>query len=208
MSVANNHALDYTRQALEDTFLRLEEAKIDYVGGGFNATEAGTPVIKEVNGTKIAFLAYTNLCPSSWKATKDKSGINCVSLGNSEKMKEDVAKAKMQSDIVIVSVHAGEEYTQELNQFQTEFSKAALEAGADIIIGHHPHVVQKHETSQINGENKWIFYSLGNFVFDQSFSTSTMSGQMVKATIEDKKIKEIKEIKTIINSEFQPEIER
>ena len=202
LSLANNHAFDYGRTALEDTFSRLKETGIDYVGGGFNATEAGAPVIKEIGGTKIAFLAYTNLCPLSWSATGEKAGINCVTEKDLEKIKQNISDAKKEADIVIVSLHSGEEYTQKLTQFQIDFSKAAIDAGADFVIGHHPHVVQKYEQYG----NGWIFYSLGNFVFDQSFSEETMKGLMVKIVVEDKKIKGVSPINIQINKDSQPEI--
>ncbi len=145
LSVANNHAFDYGRDALEDTFLRLKDAGIDYVGGGFNATEAGAPIIKEIDGTKIAFLAYTNLCPESWKVTGENSGINCVSENDLEATKTEIKNAKAKSDILIVSLHSGEEYTQTITDFQKKFAEAAIDSGADIVAGHHPHVVQKNE---------------------------------------------------------------
>jgi poly-gamma-glutamate capsule biosynthesis protein CapA/YwtB (metallophosphatase superfamily) len=202
LSVANNHALDYTRKALEDTFLRLKTAGIDYVGGGKNATEAGAPVIKEVNGTKFAFLAYTNLCPLSWKATAENAGINCLADDDLENYEKEITQAKKIADIVIVSLHAGNEYSQTLNNFQTDFVKGAIDAGADLVVGHHPHVVQKYEQYK----DKWIFYSLGNFVFDQSFSKETMQGLMVKVTVKDKKIQEVVPIKTQLNNSFQVEL--
>lgn len=213
LSVANNHAFDYGRDALEDTFLRLKNAEIDYVGGGLNATEAGAPIVKEINGSagspqvKIAFLAYTNLCPESWKATEENSGINCVSETDLENVKKEVANAKAESDILIVSLHAGEEYTQIITDFQKKFAQACVDSGADIVAGHHPHVVQKNEgySSTSSEQVGYIFYSLGNFVFDQSFSTSTMQGQIVKVIIENKKIKEIFPIDIQINNKFQPE---
>lgn len=207
LSVANNHMLDYGRAALEDTFSKLNEAGIDYTGGGLNATESGAPIIKEINGTKIAFLAYTNLCAASWKATDKKSGINCVSETDFEKIKNAIGEIKKQTDIVVVSMHAGEEYTQDITKFQNDFSKYAIDAGADLVIGHHPHVAQKYETytSKISGQVGWIFYSLGNFIFDQSFSEETMQGLMVKVIIKNKKIQEVIPIKIQINETFQAE---
>ena len=82
ISLANNHVFDYGREALEDTFLRLKTAGIDYVGAGFNEGEAygeSTPVIKEIEGTKIGFLAYTNLGPETWKAVGENSGMAWIS---------------------------------------------------------------------------------------------------------------------------------
>jgi poly-gamma-glutamate capsule biosynthesis protein CapA/YwtB (metallophosphatase superfamily) len=202
LSVANNHMIDYTGEALRDTFLRLKTAGIDYVGGGFNATEAGTPIIKEIENTKFAFLAYTSVCIPQWKPSETTVGINCVSEADIEKVKEQIQTAKKMADVVIVSIHTGNEYTQNITKFQNDFSKAAVDAGADLVIGHHPHVAQKYETYK----NKYIFYSLGNFIFDQNFSTSTMQGLMVRVTVENKKIKEIIPVKVHLNSNFQAEM--
>jgi len=205
ISLANNHVFDYGREALEDTFLRLKTAGIDYVGAGFNEGEAygeSTPVIKEIEGTKIGFLAYTNLGPETWKAVGENSGMAWISEEDIERIKNDIKAVKEKVDILIVSFHSGEEYLSEPTQFQIEFSKAAIEAGADIVIGHHPHVIQKSEQYQ----SGYIFYSLGNFVFDQSFSEETQQGQMVKILIKNGKIKEVIPEKIEINNYFQPEI--
>ena len=205
ISLANNHAFDYGREALEDCLAKLSKAGIDYVGAGFNEGEAyggRTPVIKEIEGTKIGFLAYTNLGPESWKASEKNSGIAWISEKDFEKIKKDIENAKSQADILIVSLHAGEEYAAEPTQFQIEFSKVAIDARADLVIGHHPHVVQKSEKYK----DKWIFYSLGNFVFDQSFSQETMKGEILEILIKDGKINELIPKKIKLNNYFQPEI--
>jgi poly-gamma-glutamate synthesis protein (capsule biosynthesis protein) len=203
LSLANNHAFDYTREALEDTFLRLKKAGIDYVGAGLNENEAFSPQIKEIQGAKIGFLAYTNLGPESWRATEKDSGIAWVSESDFEKIKEDIKKAKEKVNVLIVSLHSGEEYQKEPTQFQIKFSKMAIDAGADIVVGHHPHFIQPNEKYNAG----YIFYSLGNFVFDQSFSKETMEGEIVKVLIENNKIKEVIPINIKINEFFQPEIE-
>lgn len=202
LSLANNHFFDYRREALEDTLKRLKEAGIDYAGAGFSEKEAYSPIIKEINDTKIAFLAYTNLGPETWKASGENSGLAWISENNFEKIKEDIKSAKGKSDILIVSLHAGEEYQVEPSQFQINFAEMAIDAGTDIVVGHHPHVVQKNKKHH----DSLIFYSLGNFVFDQGFSEETMRGETIKILIENDKIKEVipKEIK--INEFFQPEI--
>ncbi|MFH1036504.1 MAG: CapA family protein, partial [Patescibacteria group bacterium] len=202
LSVANNHALDYGRDALEDTFLRLRQANIDYVGGGNTLAEADSPISKEVDGTKIAFLAYTNLCSESWNATEKNSGINCIAEDDLETVKQKIRDTKNNADVLIVSLHSGGEYTQTLTALQTDFARSAIDAGADMVVEGHSHVVQKNEAYK----DKYIFYSLGNFVFDQNFSEETMQGQMLKILIENKKIKEIIPIKIDINTDFQPEI--
>jgi len=175
VSLANNHTFDYGQEALEDTLERLKNAGIDYVG-------IGPAVIKDIRGTKIAFLAYTPF------------GANKISENDFEKVKQEIKTAKEKTDILIVSLHAGEEYQKTPTQFQIDFFKIAYEAGADLVVGHHPHVIQPN------------FYSLGNFVFDQGFSEETMKGEIMEIQIQDKKIKSVltKEIK--INNFFQPEL--
>jgi len=183
LSVANNHAFDYGREALEDTLLRLKKAGIDCVG-------TGSPVIKEINGStgsplKVAFLAYTNLGSPAW-------GISWADQNNIEEIKTEIKDIKSKADILIVSLHAGEEYQKTPAQFQVEFFKIAREAGADVVFGHHPHVVQPD------------FYSLGNFIFDQGFSKETMKGLLLEVVIRNKKIQEVKQKEVKINGEFQP----
>lgn len=212
LSVANNHIFDYGRVAMEDTFLRLKEAGIDFIGGGFNEIEAYSPIIKEVKGTKIAFLAYTNLCSPYWEATNKRAGIACpleaqknsssVFKFNKERMEESIKKAKDQADLVVVSFHYGDEYKPEPNSFQVFISQTAINAGADLVIGHHPHVVQKIEKYK----KGYIAYSLGNFVFDQKFSEKTMRGLLLKVILEDNKIKELIPVEIKVNEYFQPEI--
>lgn len=208
LSLANDHAFDYGKTALEDTFLRLKTAGINYVGAGFNKKEAFSPIIKEINGStgspqvKIGFLAYSDLGSVYWTATEGSSGLALISLEYFENIIEDIKKAKSQSDILVVSLHSGEEYIKEPGQLQIDFAKAAIDAGADIVVGHHPHVVQKNEIYK----DKYIFYSLGNFVFDQNSSAETTQGQIVKIIIEDKKIKQAIPINIKINEYFQPEL--
>ena len=202
LSLANNHAFDYTRAAFEDCLNRLTDLGINYVGAGFNQEQAFSLIIKEINQTKVGFLAYTNFGSESWQPTEQKSGIARISEKDFDKIKNDIEQAKTRVDVLIVSLHAGEEYTQQLTSFQVNFSEMAIKAGADIIAGHHPHVVQKHEQY----EQGWIFYSLGNFIFDQAFSQETMTGQIVEIIIQNKKINQINLLETKINQYFQPEI--
>ncbi len=202
LSLANNHAFDYGREAMENTFLRLKEAGIDYAGAGSNENEAFSPIFKDINDNKIAFLAYTNLGPENWKATEINSGIAWISENDFEKIKEGIKLAKQNSDILIVSLHSGEEYQKEPTPFQVAFSKMAIDAGANLVIGHHPHIIQRSEKYALGD----IFYSLGNFIFDQGFSQETMEGQIIKVLIENNKIKEVIPINIKINKNFQPEI--
>ena len=199
LSVANNHIFDYGKDAMEDTFQYLKLAGIDYVGGGFSEQEAYEPRIKEIEGTKIAFLAYTNLGSLYWAAQGNGSGIAWL---EKEKMVEGIRLAKDKADVVIVSFHYGNEYQTQPDNTQIFLSQTAIEEGADLIIGHHPHVVQPIEEYKTG----FIAYSLGNFVFDQSFSEQTMRGLLLKVIIKNKKIEKIVPIEVEINDFFQPTI--
>jgi len=211
VSVANNHIFDYGREAMEDNFNRLKSAGINYVGGGFNEKEAHSSIIKNIKGTKIAFLAYNGVGLKYWFATKDKSGINWL---EEEQLVKDIKAAKEIADLVIVSMHFGDEYQFQSNNEQKKFARLAVDSGADLVFGHHPHVAQeieKYTPMDISREGSkykegYIAYSLGNFIFDQNFSEETMQGMLLEVLIEDEKIKKITPFEIKINKYFQPEI--
>lgn len=200
VSVANNHALDYSRGVFEDSLRRLEKAGIEYIGGGFNNKETFSVKIKEIKGTKIGFLAYTypkfDGIYIPWKPTEKESGVAVIEKKELEKIKKDIAEAKKEVDILIVSSHWGEEYSLQPNDEQIFFDKAFIDAGADLVIGHHPHTVQPLEKYK----GGWIAYSLGNFVFDMA-SEETKKGAILEVIIKNKKIKEVI-LKETKNSEF------
>ncbi len=197
VSVANNHIFDYSREAMEDNFKRLKEVGINYVGGGFNEKEIRAGITEEIKDTKITFLGYANKGSEYWQATETRSGIGWLD----ERIEDDIKKAKEKSDLVIVSFHWGEEYQRQPNEEQKYFAHLAINSGADLVIGHHPHVIQPIEKYK----DGWIAYSLGNFVFDQGFSEETMEGLLLKVIIEDKKMKEISSKKIEISDFFQPQ---
>ncbi len=205
LSLANNHAFDYGPLALQDSMERLIKAGISPLGAG-TENQAFAPVIKTINGSassppvRIAFFAYSE-GPETWQATENNIGIAIVSDKTVERIKQDIDLAKQLADIVIVSLHAGNEYDENPSQSQIDFSHAFIDAGADLVVGHHPHIVQKSEIYL----GKHIFYSLGNFVFDQGFSPETMAGGVLEVEIKDKKISKTS-LKTIkINEFFQPQ---
>ncbi|MDD5433209.1 MAG: CapA family protein [Candidatus Pacebacteria bacterium] len=201
LSIANNHMFDYQPIALQDTMVRLQEAGIDYVGAGLNEQEAFGLKIKEIQGAKIGFLAFENLGPANWKAGLDKTGMAWISW-DFTKVKEIIAQSKQKVDILLVSLHAGQEYQILPDDFQKDFAKMAITAGADLIIGHHPHVIQPLEKYN----SGWIAYSLGNFVFDQYFSPETMEGGLLKVEIKDKKIRNVVLEKVKLNKYYQPQL--
>lgn len=200
LSLANNHAFDYTGTALRDSMNRLKENNINFVGAGADSTEAYSPLIKQVNGIEIAFLAFADFQIKNWEAKENMIGMALLS---EENLKKGITLARKQANFIIVSLHFGDEYKTEANDRQKYFSQLAINEGANLVIGHHPHVAEPVEKYK----NGWIAYSLGNFVFDQSFSEETMRGKMLKVILSGKQIRKVIPIDIKINSAFQPEIE-
>jgi poly-gamma-glutamate capsule biosynthesis protein CapA/YwtB (metallophosphatase superfamily) len=169
LSLANNHTFDFGEQGLLDTLSALDREGIIHVGAGKDETESGQPMFINANGIQFAFLAFTDQRFSGREAGEMRTG---AAFMREDRMKAAVAGANTFADIVIVSMHSGIEYEHAPDEVQVAFARAAIDAGADIVIGHHPHVVQSAEVYQ----GKPIFYSLGNFVFDQMWSEETRTG--------------------------------
>lgn len=201
LSVANNHSLDWGIEAFVDSMVRLRQAGIATVGGGTTKEQAHTPVIKEIKGTTIGFLGYSNLGSPLWQAMEHTPGIAWVDENTLLEFQKDIQRAKNEVDVLFVSIHFGEEYQKEPNLVQQILSKAAIDAGADVVVGHHPHVTQPVE----HHNDGWIAYSLGNFVFDQGFSPETMEGMLLEVNIEGKQITQVIPRVIRINRHFQPE---
>ena len=199
LSLANNHTPNFGEQGLKDTFNYLAEVGIKFVGAGNNEQEANQPVYIETKGIKFAFLAYndTDIVPASYEATNSHAG---TAFMRTERMTQAVKEAKQKTDFVIVSMHSGIEYTDKLNDSQVNFAHAAIDAGADLIIGHHPHVVQTVEKYK----GKYIFYSLGNFVFDQPQSQETKEGLAIKVYFAKDGINKISLLPVVMENLVQP----
>jgi poly-gamma-glutamate capsule biosynthesis protein CapA/YwtB (metallophosphatase superfamily) len=161
VSLANNHTWDYGRDCLLQTVQNVRKTGVNAVGAGANRAEAHRLVILRRKGLKIGFLAYLGLLPP---LVAESPTLPSVAMASVDGIKADVQKAKSQVDVLIVSLHAGEEGSQTITPRQRSFAHAAVDAGAHLVIGHHPHVVQKSELYK----GKPIFYSLGNFVFSTS----------------------------------------
>lgn len=177
VSLANNHSLNQGRIGLQESFSILNEAGIQYIGAGNNEIEARQAEISEINGEHFAFLAYAYPDDNS-VAINNQAGIANMDIN---KMQADVKRLKEDGKIVIVNMHAGIEYVTEPNWQQTNFARAAIEAGAEAVIGHHPHWPQAFEIYQ----DKPIIYSLGNLVFDQMWSLETRQGLLAKLIWQD-----------------------
>ncbi len=200
VSLGNNHSMNFGEKGILDTMEYLSKAGILYAGAGENSTNANKPMFVEKNGIKFAFLSYvdSSFTPASYEATDKKPGVAFMRI---PEMVAAVEKARMQADFIIVLMHAGEEYSDGTTKVQREFAHAAIDAGAEMVIGAHPHVVQALE--KYNG--KYIFYSLGNFIFDQILP-ETKRGLMVKADFGENGVKNIKLVPLVIENLSQPRV--
>gem|GEM_PF-2441122 len=159
VSVANNHSGDYGKEAFAEQLQLLKEGGVPYFGGGMNYAEAHQPLILERNGLKVAFLGYNNVELRSYEAGWDTPGLAWIEL---DQLAADVRAAREQADIVVVYPHWGYDYMSWQAEDQTEIARVAIDAGADLVVGNHPHVTQPVEIYN----DRLIAYSLGNFVFD------------------------------------------
>lgn len=185
VSCASNHALDWGREGFLDTLQYLEEAGVAAVGAGRDEEQAREIRIIEKNGTKVAFLAYCSILPQDYWALEKRPGVNpargitaSVPVEHDQpgtrqriytfphpddlkNMLEDIHRAKEIADIVVVSMHWGIHIVRaELADYQRYYAHFAIDAGADLVLGHHAHTIKPIEVYK----GKAIFYSLGNFV--------------------------------------------
>lgn len=198
LSTANNHEGDWGRDAYADTLARLKENEILYTGGNINSTEAENPTIIEKYGMKIGYLGFTDTGPDWMKATENQAGI--LSASN-PRFAEIIKNASAKVDFLIVSFHFGEEYQKKHNQRQENLAHTAIDNGAKIIIGSHPHVVQDTEVYK----NGFIAYSLGNLIFDQYFSPDTMGGMLLEIKLWKDGGMTINKDTVNLSKAFQPE---
>ena len=164
-NLANNHAFNFGKDGFDQSINYLSENSIDYFGAPNNLNKIYT--IENIRGVKIGFVGYSEL-----------------GTDNFDKVIDEVKKIKQEVDFVVVYTHWGTEYKTMFSGGQQKMAHELIDAGADLVLGSHPHVVQPIEVYK----NKIIFYSLGNFLFDQIFSRETMSGLGVGAVFGEKKI--------------------
>lgn len=163
VSLANNHTNDGGSQGITDTLTALKKVGIKHVGAGENVTEARSLRVLDVKGRKIGFLAYTDLSNIGLEKASATASQPGVASANTKVVLTEITAARKKVDFLVVSFHWGQEYRMnEPTDRQSQLAHKSIEAGADIIIGHHPHVLEKIETYR----GKTIAYSLGNFIFD------------------------------------------
>jgi len=195
LGVANNHMYDWDRPALLDTVQRLRAAGLRPVGAGANALEAHYPVVVNLNGVRLAFLAYVGIEPKEAEAEPDQPGVAWL---DADRVLGDIRFARPLADVLIVCLHWGVEYAPKPDRKQIELAHQMIDAGADLVVGGHPHVVQPCELYH----GHWIAYSLGNFIFDQHWPR-THHGIMLKVTLAGKQVMDASTIPITIDNSFQ-----
>jgi len=165
VTLANNHSMDFGGRALTETMFNLKGAGIAWIGAGENLSEARKMEIFTIKGKKIAFLGYSLTQPVEFFAGSKRAG---TAPGWEKFYREDIQRARAEADYVIVSFHWGREGSGTVQAYQRIAAHKAIDAGADAVIGHHPHVLQGVEQYK----NGIIFYSLGNFAFASTSKTA------------------------------------
>lgn len=167
----NNHSLDTRAEGLRRTVEVIEEKGLDPVGTFSEAPESHVHY-KDVNGIKIAILAYTEHLNGLEAQYSDQELNDMVNMISEERILADIQEAKEEDvDIMISYLHWGQEYQREPNDYQRHFAELLTREGVDIILGSHPHVIQPTETLEVDGNEAFVAYSLGNFVSNQRRET-------------------------------------
>lgn len=189
VTLANNHALDYGTDALLDTCEILDRAGILHTGAGKDLDTAKQPVVFEKNGQRVALIGATRVIPQAdWAATKGHPGMLSSYEVSVEPLLAQIAECHASGDRVVVLIHWGIERDETPQEYQRALARRYIDAGADLVIGSHPHVLQGIEYYK----GKPIFYSLGNFVFGSSipktmlvqadFTGDSLSLQLIPGT--------------------------
>lgn len=183
VSFANNHSRNQGNLGIQTTLSLLKKNSIAVAGAGLTSSDAYAPRYVKAGDLLVAVLAYAynEKAPAS---PLSKPTIAGMDIG---RMQAAVKSAKAKGYFVIVSMHAGTEYTLTRTSQQTRFAHAAIDAGADLVVGHHPHWVQPVEKYK----GKPILYSLGNLVFDQPWSVETQQGAVAVTTVRDGKVVQV-----------------
>ena len=196
VSLANNHIKDYGSQGVIDTRKNLAKYGLKFGGAGKNVREARQVDPLEVNGVRIAIIPCNDVASYSFATKTDGGAFPC----KKKTVAKDIAKWRERVDIVIVFPHWGIEYDRDPTVYQREMADAWTEAGADLILGAHSHVAGGIE--EIDGTP--VFYSLGNFIFDQNWATYTMESFLLEITLHGSEIVQLRMHPYLIHEQSQP----
>lgn len=191
INLANNHTMDQGAQGLEDTIGLIKNQGLSILGAGADKENAHKPVFMRTGGMAIGFLGYSDFPPEGY-IYSDKAYSVC---GFDEKTaEEEIRSTKSICDFLIVSLHFGKEFSHYPSANQTKMAHLAIDSGADLVIGHHPHVLQGMEL--YNGKN--IFYSLGNFIFDKQIPSGTDESIILMVNIDKRGIMSMEALPVVI----------
>lgn len=207
LTTANNHMLDTGKDGLKRTVKVLRESGFDTVGA-YETAEESRVLFREVEGIKFAMIAYTESTNGLGKQYPKDELDSMLNLMEKDRILEDIVEAKDQdADFIIALMHWGVEYAEEPNEKQREFAEMMAEAGVDLILGSHPHVIQPSEIIEMTDRETFVIYSLGNFISNQRRETlgegfePTEDGLIIEFTIG----KELQTEKTrILNVHYIP----
>lgn len=171
LTTANNHSLDTGIDGLQRTIKVLREKGIDFVGTADNEDQSRV-LIKDVDGIKLAFLAYTESTNGLGDQYSNDQLHRMLNVMEKENIMQDIEEAKsLDADLIITYMHWGTEYMEEPNEKQIEYAHMLAEAGVDIILGSHPHVIQPSEVIETDDHETFVVYSMGNFISNQRQET-------------------------------------
>jgi len=192
VTLANNHSMDFGPLALKDTLAILDEHGILYTGAGMSLDDARSPAVLKIKGKTVAFLSYSLTFPLEFFASANRPG---TAPGYAEYVKADIEKVRPMADIVVVSFHWGAELMTAAKDYQIELGRQAIDWGADVVLGHHPHVLQELEVYR----GRLIAYSLGNFVFG-SESNRTNASMILLLTFRGKSLVKVEAVPLDVNN--------
>jgi poly-gamma-glutamate synthesis protein (capsule biosynthesis protein) len=204
VSLANNHALDYGPEALLQGIDLLGAAGVATVGGGANDAAAHAPHVADIGGLRVGFLGYvhvpieavTNFDTETWTATADAPGL---AWADPTRVAADVAALQSEVDLVVVILHSGYEYIEEPSEPQAAAARAAVDAGADLVVGHHAHILQGIHSYH----DGVIAYGLGNFVFNITGPPETA---ILNVWLDQNGVRQLELIPAIVQQYGQPRL--
>ena len=210
VSLANNHVGDYGDRALQQTLARFGSAGIETVGAGRNLTAARSPVIIERDGVRVGFLAVDSIGETP-AATRNGAGTNRLNMpprtgplnrSQLQRISSDIRALSKRVDVAVVLTHWGTQYTHRVESSQRVAARAFTDAGADLVIGGHPHWVQGLELAG----SGIVAHSLGNFIFDMDFQTKTREGIFLEIVLWGGAVKAVEPVPYVIDDAFTPRL--
>jgi len=208
LSLANNHVGDYGDRALRQTLDRFDSAKIDTVGAGRSLAAARRPVVIERDGIRVGFIAADSIGETP-AATRSRAGTNRLNMpprtgpldrSALRRISSDIRALNQRADVVVVLMHWGTQYTHRPEPGQRLAAQAFADAGADLVIGGHPHWVQGWEVAG----SAVVVHSLGNFVFDMDFQTKTREGIFTEIVLWGGRVMAVEPVPYVIDDAFTP----